>query len=177
MLCEKCNKNQATVFITKVVNGNKKQINLCEHCAKEYDGLSFGEGMGIVSPFSFQNILSGLLDYIGEAPEASKTEEISCKNCGTTLSDFKETGILGCSECYKNFSSTVNPVITRVQGNIEHAGKIPKKSGKGISEKKTLIKLKQELQKAIALEEYEKAAGLRDKIREIQNNKNSSEDQ
>lgn len=174
MLCEVCKKNQATVFITKVENGNKQQVNLCEHCAKEFNGLSIGEGMGMVSPFSFQNILSGLLDYIGETPQTSKYTEVACKNCGTTLSDFKEKGILGCSECYKNLSDTVNPVINRVQGNIEHVGKIPKKSGKGISERKTLNSLKQELQKAIALEEYEKAANLRDRIRDVQNNKDNS---
>ena len=168
MLCEVCKKNEATVFITKIVNGNKQQLNLCEHCAKEFDGFSSGQGMEFVSPFSFQNILSGLLDYIGEPPKSNIDSDISCKNCGMTLRDFKETGILGCSECYKNFSSTVNPVINRVQGKVEHVGKIPKKCGKDITTKRKLNDLKQELQKAIALEEYEKAADLRDQIREIQ---------
>lgn len=171
MLCEVCKKNEATVFITKIVNGNKQQLNLCEHCAKEFDGFSIGKGIEIVAPFSFQNILSGLLDYIGEVPKTNAEVEVSCSNCGMTLRDFKEKGILGCSECYKSFSSTVNPIINRVQGKVEHVGKIPKKSGKEITTKKALINLKQELQKAIALEEYEKAADIRDKIREIQKDK------
>lgn len=175
MLCEVCKKNEATVFITKVLNGNKEQLNLCEHCAKEFDGFSVGEGMEIISPFSFQNIISGLLDYIGEVPKTTTASDVSCSNCGMTLRDFKEKGILGCSECYKSFSSTVNPVINRVQGKVEHVGKIPKKCGKEITIKKTLTNLKQELQKAIALEEYEKAAGIRDKIREIQKENDKNE--
>lgn len=170
MLCEICKKNEANFYITKIVNGNKQQISLCENCAKEFDGFNVSGEVGIISPFSLQNILSGLMDYMGELPNTNKGTEISCKNCGITLTEFKEKGLLGCSECYKNFSSTVNPVIYRVQGKVEHVGKIPKKSGKGIIERKRIIKLKEELQKAIALEDYEEAAKIRDKIRVFENN-------
>lgn len=172
MLCEVCKKNDATVYITKITNGKKQQYNLCENCAKEFDGLSLGGEMGIISPFSFQNILSGLMEYMGEVPETTKGSNIACKNCGMTLRDFKEKGILGCSECYKVFAPTVNPVINRVQGKVDHIGKIPRRCGKGIVERKKMVNLKQELQKAIAMEEYEKAAEIRDKIREITNENN-----
>jgi len=174
MLCEMCKKNDAVFYVTKIVNGNKQEIKLCEHCAKKFDGFNFVSEMGIISPFSFQNILSGLMDYIGESHKNSTDTDVSCKKCGMTLREFKEKGLLGCSECYENFSSTVYPVINRVQGKIEHVGKIPKKCGKDIIEKKRMDTLKQELQKSIALEEYEKAAEIRDKIRKI-NNEGSEE--
>ena len=167
MLCESCKKKEATVYITKITNGKKEQYHLCENCAKEFNGLSLSGEMGISSPFSLQNILSGLMEYMGEVPELTKNTNIACKNCGMTLQDFKGKGILGCSECYKFFASTVNPIINRVQGKVEHIGKIPRKSGKGIAERKKMISLKEELQKAIALEEYERAAEIRDKIREM----------
>ena len=138
MLCEVCKKNEATVYITKITNGKKQQHNLCESCARDFNGFSFGGEMGVISPFSLQNILSGLMGYMGEASDNNKGSEIYCKNCGVTLKDFKEKGILGCSECYKVFSSTVDPVINRVQGKSEHIGKIPKKSGKGIVRKKAV---------------------------------------
>jgi protein arginine kinase activator len=60
------------------------------------------------------------------------------------------------------------PIINRVQLGSEHTGKIPKKLGKNIIEKKRIVTLKEELQKAIAAEEYEKAAEIRDKIKELQ---------
>jgi protein arginine kinase activator len=47
-------------------------------------------------------------------------------------------------------------------------GKIPNKLGKDLIEKRRLSKLKEDLQKAIANEEYEKAAQIRDTIKSLQ---------
>lgn len=168
MLCEKCKKNMATVHITKITKGVKQEVNLCEACAKESGELNMGVNMTFPGGFSFQNVLSGIMDYINQPIQSNTTEEMTCSSCGNTYSDFKNTGLLGCSECYKEFKDTLAPVIKRVQGNLEHSGKIPKKSGKGLAEKKRMLQLKEDLQKAIAAEEYEKAATIRDMIRELQ---------
>ncbi len=85
-----------------------------------------------------------------------------------TYTEFKKTGLMGCSECYVSFKNSLVPIIKRVQGNIEHVGKIPKKSGKEIMEKRQLLRLREELNRAINSEEYERAAELRDEIREVQ---------
>lgn len=166
MLCAICKKNQANVHITKIINGEKQEFDICDECAKRTEGMEFGGNMIFDTQFSFQNILSGLMDYLNQTPQAERVEPV-CKNCGTTFSEFKKNGFLGCSECYNYFDAALIPVIRRVQGNVEHVGKIPHKSGKGILEKRELEKLKDELQKAIQSEEYEKAAEIRDKIRAI----------
>lgn len=169
MLCENCKKNEATIHITKIVNGVKREANLCEKCAREKQGLEFNSDfLDVGAPFTFQNILSGIVDYISQANNIDNNAEPVCPNCGTTYSEFKKTGLLGCSQCYKNFKQTVMPIINRVQLSSEHKGKIPKKLGKDIIEKKRIVTLKEELQKAIAAEEYEKAAEIRDKIKELQ---------
>lgn len=168
MLCENCHKNEANVHFTQIINGVKQEYNLCEICAKEVQGFSMGSDFGFGPSFSFQNILSGLMDYMSPPVQVNKAQELACKNCGTTFKDFKKNGLLGCSECYETFVQSLTPVIKRVQGNVEHTGKIPKKMGKGIMEKKRLSKLKEELQKAIANEEYEKAAEIRDMIKSLQ---------
>jgi protein arginine kinase activator len=171
MLCELCKQNEATVYITKIINGNKQEMRICEKCAKENEGINITGDVNFITPFSFQNILSGLMDYISQAQSTeTKTLEPNCKKCGTTYNEFKKTGVFGCSECYKYFNSTLTPLIKRVQGSSENVGKIPQKSGKDLMERKRLIQLKDELQKAIATEEYEKAAKIRDSIRELQNN-------
>lgn len=157
MICENCGKNEANVHLTKIINGQKQELNICESCAEELEGFQ--------SPFSFQNILTGIMDYMSPTTQAVKSFDVVCKNCGATYNDFKKYGLLGCSECYKSFAPYINTVIKRVQGNTEHAGKIPQKLGKGIIEKRRLAKLKEDLQKAIANEEFEKAAQLRDKIK------------
>lgn len=172
MLCDICKKNEANVHITKIVNGVKQELNVCEKCARDMGDFNFGgEMINFNSPFTFQNILSGLVDYINQSTPAEESSELVCKNCGTTYSEFREKGFLGCSECYKNFSSTLTPIIKRVQGNVEHTGKIPKKLGKDLIEKRQLLKLKEDLKKAVAAEEYEKAAQIRDEIKEMENNK------
>lgn len=175
MICDICKQNEATVHITKIVNGVKQELNVCENCAREMDYFNFGSEMqipGIIpSAFTFPSILSGIMDYINQnAQNSGETFDIVCKNCNTPYSEFAKTGFLGCSECYKNFAQTLMPVIKRIQGNVEHAGKIPGKTGKDIIDKRKLIKLKEDLKKAIELEEYEKAAKIRDSIRELQKN-------
>ncbi|MCM8711757.1 UvrB/UvrC motif-containing protein [Clostridium sp. SYSU_GA19001] len=160
MLCEHCKKNEATVHFTQIINGIKQEKRLCESCARELNGDY---------SFSFQNILSGILDYMNPLEQINKVSDVICKNCSTTYSNFKRHGLLGCSECYESFGRSLSPVIKRVQGNVEHVGKIPKKLGKDIMQKRRLSKLKEDLQKAIANEEYEKAAEIRDMIKSIQN--------
>lgn len=171
MLCDNCHENEANVHYTQIINGEKQEMNLCESCAKKLQGFNMGEDIGFGSPFSFQNILSGIMEYMNPSQQFVKVQELKCKNCGTTYEDFKRDGLLGCSECYESFRANLNPVIKRVQGNVEHVGKIPRKMGKDIIGKRKLSKLKEDLQKAIANEEYEKAAQIRDMIKSLQSDK------
>lgn len=160
MICESCGKNEAHVHLTKIINGEKQELNICESCAAQLEDFQ--------TPFSFQNILSGIMEYMSPVLQTAKSNELLCKSCGATYNDFKKYGLLGCSECYKSFGPSINTVIKRVQGNTEHIGKIPKKQGKEIMEKRRLIRLKEDLQIAIANEEYEKAAQIRDMIKSFQ---------
>jgi protein arginine kinase activator len=131
--------------------------------------LNFVPQIDFVAPFSFQNILSGIMDYMINANnEQYKSFDVSCKNCGTSYNEFKKTGFLGCSECYKNFNNILGPIIKRVQVNLDHTGKIPKRAGKDMIQKKKLLKLKADLQKTVSLEQYEKAATIRDMIKQIE---------
>ncbi|WMJ80309.1 UvrB/UvrC motif-containing protein [Clostridium sp. MB40-C1] len=176
MLCDVCNKNEATIHITKIVNGVKKEMNLCSQCAGKNEELNIVPDIDIITPFSFQNILGGLMDYVNmTSAKSSRPVDLVCKNCGSTYREFKEKGLLGCDKCYENFNSTILSVIKGVQSNVEHVGKIPKKSGEELVQRKRIIKLKEELQKSITMEEYEKAAEIRDKIREIEKNKEKSD--
>ncbi len=167
MLCDKCQKNPATVHIVKMINGDKKEINLCQSCAQANTEMVLTGGF--LSPFSFQNILSGFVDYIGKNSQDNSTG-IKCPSCGMSAEELKHTGLVGCEQCYKTFQNIINPIIQRVQGSTEHRGKFPKKESQELMSRKRMLKLKEELQKAIIAEEYEKAASLRDEIKSLQNN-------
>jgi protein arginine kinase activator len=168
MLCEMCKQNNASVHIVRIINGAKQELNICERCAKESQGFGFDEDIKMDAPFTFQNVISGWMDYMNQSPHNVRHTEAACQHCGMTFAEFRQKGLMGCADCYRQFSSTVMPVIKRVQGNTEHIGKIPLKAGKEIMERKRLLSLKEELQKAILAEEYEKAAEIRDRIREVQ---------
>ncbi|MBE6065119.1 UvrB/UvrC motif-containing protein [Clostridium cochlearium] len=169
MLCERCKKNNANVHITKVINGEKQELNVCNKCASEMGDIysSIGESE-FVSPYTFQNLLSGLMDYMNGISEKTSVNTETCKKCGNSYLEFKEKGLAGCSECYKSLINTFQPVIKRVQGNVIHTGKIPKRAGKHIIKRNKIQDLKEKLKKVVEKEEYEKAAELRDMIKELE---------
>ncbi|GAA0079320.1 UvrB/UvrC motif-containing protein [Clostridium sp. CTA-5] len=166
MLCEKCKKNEARINLVKVVNGEKNEIWLCENCAKNISDIPFINSINEISGLQFENILTGLLNNIGV--NKTKPKELICPKCKMKYSEFEKQGKLGCSECYNVFSEYIKPIVKRIYGSVKHVGKIPKFDGENLIKKRKIIRLKQDLQKAIKLEEYEKAAVIRDDIREME---------
>lgn len=166
MLCQNCNKREATVHIVRNINGNKTEIHLCDECAKQQD-ISLSMPFVVEEPMSIQNILESFFDMMsGVAPQSLSTK--ICPICNMSFDDFKRTGMFGCSNCYNTFKREAMPVIKRIHGNVQHTGKIPGRSGSEMKKKREIEALKEELKVAISNEEYEKAAVLRDKIRDLE---------
>lgn len=165
MLCERCNKNEAKIHLIKSINGDKTSIWLCDDCVKKIRELSIMQSSDWES-ISFNEIINNIFDEF-----LSKDENVTnlvCKACGTTYEEIKERSILGCNKCYYYFKDNLIPIIKRHQGNIEHIGKIPKREGVIIKKKKKIKKLKIDIEKAIVIEDYEKAAVLRDEIWDLE---------
>lgn len=167
MLCQNCNKKEATVHITKIINGVKTEMHLCEDCAKENQEVNFSQPFGIGVPFSFQNILDGLFEVAGIEKEEVK-DEIRCPVCNMSMEDFRRTGRVGCGNCYETFKNEMTPLVKRIHGGIQHTGKVPKRTGGLLKVRRDIDKLKEELKTSIENEEYEKAAEIRDKIKELE---------
>ena len=100
-------------------------------------------------------------------PTARQAEK-KCPVCGHTYSDFRRTGKIGCSECYKVFRSPITATLRQVQPSITHTGKIPSKSGEELKQKRRYESLKQELSAAVKNEDYEKAAKLHKELKAIE---------
>lgn len=168
--CERCNKYKANVHIVKMFEGIKKELNICEKCAKELGEFNLNSIVNVENAFSL-NILGGLIEYFNNNQQSSiiKINDSKCPKCGTTYAEFKNSGFLGCDECYNQFIKILAIFIKRVQNSSEHVGKIPSRCGSDVIMKKELIMLRDKLQKAILAEEYEKAAEIRDNIKNIQN--------
>jgi protein arginine kinase activator len=163
MLCQECNKRPATLHFQKIVNGEKSEFHICESCAREKGELI----PGAANSFSIHNLLSGLLDFEPGHSVGAKLQQLRCDHCGLTYSQFSKLGKFGCSSCYKHFAERLDPLLKRVHGNTHHVGKVPKRAGGMIHYKREIEALKRELEKRIANEEFERAAQLRDQIREL----------
>jgi len=94
-------------------------------------------------------------------------EELVCKNCGIRYRDFERTGLFGCPRCYDAFFEALKVLLRRIHGSDKHIGSRPfKLRQRGKSQ--DLNQLREQLQVAISNQDYEKAAHLRDLIKDIE---------
>ena len=157
MFCNTCNKKEATVFLTQIVDGKMQKMNFCEKCAQK-------KGINDPSGFALTELLLGL----GLTQDAAATAELTCSVCELTQSQFKKTGRLGCSACYDLFIEELMPMLRNMHPSLVHVGKAPRHFAQEQKEKESIQLLQKQLQKAIAEEHYENAAELRDKILALQ---------
>jgi len=187
MKCDGC-QNQATVHNLVIVNGKPKEQHLCESCAAK-KGL--GDGLAPVA----QLLLQGIKHITAEAA-AERAEEIpaiSCQSCGLTLAHFRHSGLLGCPTCYDAFAAQLGPLLDRAHdGATSHTGKIPGRlltaratspttaalgaaptlthSGIDLAEyQRRENALRKQLDAAVAAEQFERAACLRDELLKLVN--------
>lgn len=167
MLCDDCRKRPAVVHLTKVVNNKKYEKNLCQQCASESGDANFA----FEPKYSIHNLLAGLLNLdpaAGAAPAQKHDGMAVCGNCGMNYAEFSRGGRLGCAMCYTQFAQQLEPLLRRVQGGTQHAGKIPNRTGGTLMTKNKIQQLRQDLQNYISREEFEKAAQIRDQIKELE---------
>lgn len=160
MLCQVCGKNDATVHFTKIINGNIEEIHLCSSCAKENKDLEFNFDF----PFSFQKLFTGLIDSVQDKGEQEK--DITCE-CGLTYKEFLESGKFGCAKCYDTFSGDMDSLLKGIHGHNRHEGKIPSGTKDKMLQKRAIESLKSELEQSIKIEDFERAAYLRDEIKKL----------
>ena len=160
MLCPKCMQRDANVFFTKVINGKKEEIKLCEQCAKSMGLLSQNGIMVEMSDF--------ISDFLGKGFQARPlANTLECPVCHTTIQQFARTSKFGCSQCYEAFAPHLDAFMKEIQGNTAHTGKLPTGAKAEVIKKRRLDTLKTELSKAIAEERFEDAAKLRDEIKSL----------
>src|SRR5438132_13750441 len=158
MLCDVCKCNDAAVFLTQIVDGKMQKVNLCEGCSKE---------KGVQDPTGFA--LADLLLGIGAAEEIEKGgASTRCPVCGFTQADFKKTGRLGCSACYLTFAEGLNSLLKAMHKGTEHVGKLPERAQRAMELSDRMRALTRNLEKAVAEENYETAASLRDEIKQLE---------
>lgn len=161
--CDHCKKNQATIRMVQLINGERTEYNLCEECAAKMGGSLFSDAQ-----FSLPNFLGSVFDSVLGSGQTRKNSAKVCPVCGMRVQEIGKTGKVGCSACYTTFADEISSSLRRVQGTAQHTGKIPTRNGRPAQVKKQMEEYKLQLQEAVRNEEYEKAAEFRDKIKELE---------
>lgn len=151
--CDGCGRVGVTVQVYQTRGTEYHELWLCGHCA---DAIGVDASNAEPAPTAGE-LLSGLV----HRPTRS------CPECGTTFKQIRRTGMVGCAECYRAFRARIIPLIRPATGRVQHIGRFPER----LEAFKRLFvdreHYRQELDEAVELEDYERAALLRDKINEI----------
>lgn len=158
MLCMICKTREARVHLTQIDQGKIKKVDLCEQCAKE---------KGVDDPTGYA--LADLLLGLGVQQESSQPTSTvtTCRSCGLTATDFKKSGRLGCPDCYPTFKEILTGWLKSMHRSTRHTGKRPGAVRRSVSVNEQLAQLQQQLAEAIAVENYEEAARIRDRIKAL----------
>ena len=163
MKCEICGLKDAVIHIRQIQKDLVHELHICEECAQE-KGLIREEE----SELPIANLLSGLLEG-KDVTGAAEVKDV-CPKCGLKVSEFRKQGKLGCPECFQAFEKDVRAIVSQMAARPRHTGKLPRTlvvehaataEGEG---------LREELREAVEQEDYERAAQLRDKLREMESN-------
>ena len=162
MKCECCHETEATIHLTQVIDGEVKKLNLCQTCAQK-------NGIDLNSPISITDVLLGLGNQQGggESTPGPSEFDLSCSRCQMTRAEFKKRARLGCPECYKAFMGELSAITQAMHHSRQHVGKIPARQGSEARITAQVAALQKDIETAIAKEEYEVAAQLRDRIRNL----------
>lgn len=153
MKCEACGQNEATVHFKQVSDGVSREMHLCEGCASETD-------FTVAAQASVTDVLFGSSFQAGGLPAGGGKQ---CPACRIREADFRKMSRLGCPSCYETFAEELTPLLKAMHKSSMHVGKIP--ACEQVSAE--IATLEHDMEQAIAAQDFEGAASLRDRIREL----------
>jgi protein arginine kinase activator len=180
MKCDFCDR-EATVREVTVRNGVRVERHLCDqHAAELGIAISPSQPIGEIIKQVRGAGVTGATP--GAAPAGATAKPKACPGCGTTFSEFKQHGLLGCAGCYTHFEPQLASLLERAhEGGTAHVGKKPRRAGAGEAQPEParsnlaelearaqrLRMIREELDRAVRAEQYEQAARLRDEIKRL----------
>lgn len=158
MRCQRCPK-AATLHVTEILGPKQlEELHFCEECAQKHLYEPSPAKLPEPQPTAEMDL-----------EDIENLNKMTCPNCGITFKDFRSTGRLGCPNDYEVFRTHLMPLLENIHGEQKHQGKSPRrKSPENKSAANALGGLRRQLQGAIAREDYELAAQLRDEIRGLE---------
>lgn len=183
MDCQNCGQREALIHLTEIRDGQVVNRWLCPACAREkqaarrnhddVDGAFFGSDEGGQDPLTPPaEMTDPLAMFMGEDSLRWKNLDPdgvdTCPVCGFKLELFVRTAQLGCPGCYRAFAPNLRPLLARLHGQTIHLGKVPQTNPQGPNTLAEMTRARISLEKAVAVEDFEEAARLRDYLRQLQ---------
>ncbi len=167
MKCQKCSK-PATFHITDIERGKPREYHFCDEHARQH--LTPAEQEPEQQPISelAKKLIVGAPGSSGREREPSPADRQSCPFCQITFLEFRNSGRLGCPYDYEVFRDELMPLLENIHDETRHSGKVPRRAPRNSQQQTTLIQLRNDLKRAVAAEDYETAARVRDKIKAIE---------
>lgn len=164
--CEVCGEQPAAIHLLRVVDGAVSHTHLCPACADDMAEQTEGLALVLAVPSALRGL--GKVPAPQENVSAlSHEEDLFCGVCGTTLTDFRESGLLGCTNCYQVFAEELERLSAQGVEPVEHLGKMPRRGPETDNLRHEMMRLERMLRELVACERFEEAAGVRDRLAEL----------
>jgi len=167
VMCEACGEEPASIHLLKVVEGGVSHTHLCPGCAEEMAEQSDGLALVLAVPSVLRNLVRPTPAPQPDASVAKVEHDGFCPVCGTTLTDVKESGLMGCANCYQVFADYLTQTLPEASEVKEHLGKIPHRGPETDTLRHEIMRLERMLRELVAHERFEEAAGVRDRLSEL----------
>jgi protein arginine kinase activator len=166
IVCQVCGKRPATSHLLELApdGGDRQELHICATCIANLE-LELG-----TQPPPIASILAkkAVVDEPVEVIE-DEADQPTCPVCALTFSEFSANNRFGCAQCYDAFRTHIEPLLLRYHGTSAHAGRLPEAlvAGAATARLARRTQLDAALKQAIASEDFERAARLRDELREL----------
>ena len=154
MKCDQCDR-PAIVHQVIISNGTHRETHLCELHAAE---------AGVPNPG--KQPVHQMLAKVVQKPKP--TGLATCSGCGTTLAKIRKTSLFGCPKCYDTFEEGAGIMIESAQaGATRHVGRVPGGTESVEAKRHESRRLVEELDRAVHAEQYERAAELKSRLSQL----------
>jgi len=160
-----CKQQLASVKLTKLVKGTVEELYLCQDCASKHSPYQ----KKITQP-ALDEILAKILGQSAEGAAKPTQNDVTCSTCGLPFGSYRETLLLGCSDCYESFAKQLQADLRKFHGSTSHTGRVPNDAPASVTVRRNPQDLQKRLQDAVKAEDFELAAKLRDELRSVSEN-------
>ena len=187
VLCEDCGQQSAVCTVAVMMGEKVMHRKLCQACMAKASMAIAAGNLGQVLGSLMAAARNAAQNRGGDAPEAANApsapapavkpdvaqlllpaipgEAESCPQCGLTYEVFRKQRRPACAACCTAFRQSVRRLLSENSKSLQHVGRRPVAGEDAQRQRARLEKLQRQLEEAVAREDYEQAAILRDALR------------